>query len=116
MVKKYIPSQGDIVWVSFDPTQGHEQYGYRPAIVISRTEYNARSGMMLCCPITSKSKYHIHIPIKEKITSGFALCDHVRSVDWYARKPKFIENCNPEVFSFIINIITSLIQQNESRD
>jgi len=26
--------QGDIVSLSFDPTKGHEQQGYRPAVVI----------------------------------------------------------------------------------
>ena len=32
---KYIPKQGDIVYVDLDPTKGHEQRGTRPAIVIS---------------------------------------------------------------------------------
>ena len=32
---KYIPEQGDIVALSFDPQSGHEQKGRRPAIIIS---------------------------------------------------------------------------------
>ena len=27
MVKKYIPKQGDIVFLDFNPTKGHEQAG-----------------------------------------------------------------------------------------
>lgn len=35
MVKKYIPEQGDIIFLDFNPTIGHEQKGKWPAIVIS---------------------------------------------------------------------------------
>ena len=31
----YIPSQGDIVYLDFDPQAGHEQRGRRPALVVS---------------------------------------------------------------------------------
>ena len=33
MVKNYIPKKGDIVYLDFAPTKGHEQKEYRPAIV-----------------------------------------------------------------------------------
>jgi mRNA interferase MazF len=32
---KYIPEQGDIVVLNFDPQSGHEQKGRRPAIIVS---------------------------------------------------------------------------------
>ena len=35
MVKNYIPKQGDIVYLDFNPTKGHEQREERPVIVIS---------------------------------------------------------------------------------
>lgn len=35
MVEKYIPKQGDIFLVNFDPSLGHEQKGQRPALVVS---------------------------------------------------------------------------------
>ncbi|HXK35121.1 MAG TPA: type II toxin-antitoxin system PemK/MazF family toxin [Candidatus Paceibacterota bacterium] len=111
MVNKYIPSQGDIIWLSFNPTRGHEEAGFRPALVISRTEYNTRSGMMLCCPITSKSKgYKVHIPLTGIAVKGFVLCDQARSIDWYIRKPRFIEKCADETFFQVTNIIINLIQ------
>ncbi len=34
MVKKYTPEQGDIVLLDFNPTKGHEQTGFRPAVVL----------------------------------------------------------------------------------
>ena len=50
----YIPEAGDIVWLDFDPQSGHEQAGHRPALVISPATYNGRTGLMLCCPLTSQ--------------------------------------------------------------
>lgn len=32
--------QGDIYWADLDPTQGHEQRGRRPVLVLSRNEIN----------------------------------------------------------------------------
>ena len=47
MVKKiYIPKQGDIVYLDFDPTIGHEQAGHRPAVVLSHDVFNEHTGMM----------------------------------------------------------------------
>ena len=40
MVKSYIPKQGDIVFVDFNPTKDHEQKGTGPAIVISNNIFN----------------------------------------------------------------------------
>ena len=40
MVKKYIPAQGDIVILNFDPQSGHEQKGRRPAVIISNKIFN----------------------------------------------------------------------------
>jgi mRNA interferase MazF len=111
MVKKFIPKQGDIILVSFDPTSGHEQKGDRPAIVVSSSEYNMRSGMILVCPITSKSKgYVFEIPITTKKIRGSILVDQIRPMDWFARKPIFLEKSSPEHIGQIRVLISSLIQ------
>ncbi|MDR3461391.1 MAG: type II toxin-antitoxin system PemK/MazF family toxin [Beijerinckiaceae bacterium] len=52
----YVPEAGDVVWLQFDPQAGHEQAGHRPALVLSPARYNAKRGMMLCCPMTSQIK------------------------------------------------------------
>ena len=66
---KYVPARGDIIWLSFHPQSGHEQFGHGPAIVISSKEYNEKVGWALCCPITSKIKdypFEVRIIIKNK--------------------------------------------------
>ena len=52
--RRYVPDRGDIVWLQFTPQTGHEQAGHRPSLVLSPASYNRRSGLMLCCPITSR--------------------------------------------------------------
>ena len=47
MVGKYIPKQGDIAFVDFNPTIGHEQTGFRPCIVISNNVFNKNTKMVI---------------------------------------------------------------------
>ncbi|MGA1622786.1 MAG: type II toxin-antitoxin system PemK/MazF family toxin, partial [Synechocystis sp.] len=47
MKHPYIPDRGDIVYLNFDPTKGHEQRGYRPALVLSPRSYNLKSTLAL---------------------------------------------------------------------
>src|SRR2546428_13686075 len=52
----YVPDAGDIVWLNFDPQTGHEQAGHRPALVLSPAAYNAKTSLMVCCPMTTQIK------------------------------------------------------------
>lgn len=46
--------RGSLVWVNFDPAQGHEQRGRRPALVVSSTNYlTSVRGLVIVLPITS---------------------------------------------------------------
>ena len=56
MIRRYIPEAGDIVWLQFNPQAGHEQAGHRPALVVSPSSYNDKTGLMLCCPMTTQVK------------------------------------------------------------
>src|SRR4030042_4120088 len=90
---KTIPDRGDVILLSSDPTLGHEQEGFRPAVVLSPEYYNKASGFCLVCPITTSIKgYPFEVTLEgDKKTSGFALADQVRSIDWPARKIKIVD-------------------------
>jgi mRNA interferase MazF len=45
---------GDIVWVEFDPSVGHEYQGKRPAIVIQSNKQLAKSNLITIIPLTSQ--------------------------------------------------------------
>ena len=86
--RSYVPDRGDIVWLQFNPQVGHEQAGHRPALVLSPASYNRRSGLMLCCPMTSQRKGY---PFEVVITvdtdrESVVLADQVKSLDWRVRK------------------------------
>ena len=46
--------RGDVVWAELDPTQGHEQSGRRPVVVLSQDIFNERSGTVIACSLTSQ--------------------------------------------------------------
>ncbi|HLH16428.1 MAG TPA: type II toxin-antitoxin system PemK/MazF family toxin [Bryobacteraceae bacterium] len=70
MSRTYVPDAGDIVWLQFTPQAGHEQAGHRPALVLSPAVYNAKTSLMLCCPMTTQAKnYPFEVPLGDG-TSG----------------------------------------------
>lgn len=86
--RSYVPDRGDIVWLQFTPQAGHEQAGHRPALVLSPASYNRRSGLMLCCPMTSHKKgypFEVVIP-DDRSRESVILADQVKSLDWKVRK------------------------------
>jgi mRNA interferase MazF len=46
--------RGDILWANLDPTQGHEQFGSRPVLVLSQNIFNERSGTVIAVALTSQ--------------------------------------------------------------
>lgn len=109
MVKKYIPKQGDIVYVDFEPTKGHEQKGFRPAIVISHNIFNIKTNMAILCPITSNVKqYPTHYILEDSVkVKGAVLCEHIRSIDYDIRKVKFIEHASDNDLLSVIMLINA---------
>jgi len=87
---RYVPDRGDIVWLQFNPQTGHEQAGHRPALVLSPATYNEKTGLMICCPMTSRVKgysFEVSFPAASS-ENGVVLADQVKSLDWRSRKAK----------------------------
>ncbi len=88
MARGYVPDTGDVVWLAFSPQAGHEQAGHRPALVVSPASYNGKTGMMLCCPMTTRIKgYPFEVVVSADPPSAI-LSDQVKSLDWRVRKAK----------------------------
>jgi mRNA interferase MazF len=85
--RRYVPDAGELVWLTFDPQAGHEHAGRRPALVLSPRAYNAKAGLALVCPVTSQRKgYPFEVAVSAGGVDGVVLADHVKSVDWEARR------------------------------
>ena len=110
-MKKYVPSKGDLIALSFNPQSGHEQKGRRPALVVSNTLFNQKTGLAIVCPITrSDRKYPFHVRISEASTlNGFVMVDQVKSVDYNSRKAKFIEKTSTELLNEVLAILDACI-------
>ena len=109
---KYIPKQGDIVYVDLDPTKGHEQRGTRPAIVISNNVFNEHTKMVVLCPITSNTKdfpTHYILEDSKKIV-GAVLCEHIRSMDYETRKIIFVEEASENDLLSVITLMNACIE------
>lgn len=89
----YVPERGDFVWLNLDPRTGHEQAGHRPALVLSPQAFNRKSGLCVICPATSRPKgYPFEVPFPgANDPKTVVLVEHIRCVDWRARKATFIQ-------------------------
>ena len=90
-MSEWVPQAGDIVWLQFSPQAGHEQAGpssfkQGPALVLSPAAYNGRSGLMLCCPLTTRIKGYPFEVIVPGDPPSVVLSDQLRSLDWRARR------------------------------
>lgn len=113
MVKKYIPKQGDVVFLDFNPTVGHEQKGLRPAVVISTKIFNLNTKMAIVCPITSNDKeFPTHYKLEDtKKIYGSVLCEHIRSIDYEIRNLKFVEHLSENDLISIITLLNACIEE-----
>jgi mRNA interferase MazF len=108
----YVPDRGDFIWLNFTPQAGHEQRGTRPALVLSPKAYNSKTGLAVCCPITSNVKgYPFEVRVISKKINGAVLSDHLKNIDWKVRKAKFIEKADLKTLSECVDKIAALITQ-----
>lgn len=112
--------RGSIVWLNMYPTKGHEQNGWRPAIVISDGLIDPENTYFaMIVPVTSSVKgYPFEVPIPLGIEtphqrvvfselSGVVLTDQAKSLDLNARDAVVIGKIDPES-SFYKNVITNV--------
>jgi len=107
----YVPKQGDLVALDFDPQSGHEQKGRRPALVISKDAFNKGTGLAICCPITNTDRrVPFHLPISGRTSlTGFVMCEQVKSLDYRSRKMKLIERAPRDLLADVLAIVDASV-------
>ena len=108
---RYIPKQGDFVVVSLDPQSGHEQKGRRPALVVSTTLFNQRTGLAMLCPITNTHRnfpLHVPLPTTSSLT-GYIMVEQIKSVDYASRRAKFFEKAPQAVIDEVLAMLDACI-------
>ncbi len=108
---RYVPDRGDVVWLEFSPQAGREQRGKRPGLVLSPAAYNGKVGLALCCPVTSQVKgypFEVAVPPGSP-AAGAILADHVRSLDWRARRARLWCRVPPATVTEVIAKLQALL-------
>ena len=78
--------QGEIWEMYFDPTEGREQSGRRPALILSGNLLNTHLDVVIVCPLTTKVKnYKGNVVLEPTKENGITkrseiLLFHIRSV------------------------------------
>jgi mRNA interferase MazF len=112
VARAYVPDAGDLVWLTFDPQAGHEQRGRRPALVVSPRVYNIKARLAIACPITSQVKgypFEVALPPGGKI-SGVILADHLKNLDWQARRVVFEAKAPANILTDVRERIRALLE------
>lgn len=104
--------QGDIIKFDFNPSLGHEQKGYRPALVISNNVFNENTNLLIVLPITNtNNNFPLHIPLDNRTkTTGVILCEHLKSIDKSARDIRKVEKLPEDIMKHVISMIKGEIE------
>jgi mRNA interferase MazF/mRNA interferase ChpB len=107
----YIPEQGDIIWLDFNPSSGKEIMKRRPAFVLSQYAFNNHTGMAVVAPITSTIRnIKLEVVLAQTKTEGAILVYQLKSVDFKQREAQFIEKAPMSIIKQV-RAITELIIQ-----
>ena len=103
--------------LDFEPTQGKEIGKYRPAIVLSRKDYNQKTGLLICCPIsTSIRGAATEVPVNNIDQPSVVAASLVQTFSWGARKAKKIAEAEDGVFEAVLLRLLPLIGAEEILD
>jgi mRNA interferase ChpB len=87
--------RGDIYMVLLDPTEGREQRGHRPVLVVSPAPFNQATKLPLVLPITNGGEFARRIgfavPISGISITGVVRCDQPRVLDLDARNGRKVD-------------------------
>ncbi|MDE5770109.1 MAG: type II toxin-antitoxin system PemK/MazF family toxin [Ruminococcus sp.] len=104
--------QGDIIKLNFNPQSGHEQAGYRPALVVSNEVFHQKTNLVIVCPISNTlNDFPLHIKLDTRTTTtGSILCQHIKSLDVVSRGYIFVEHLPDDILQEVCDIIYGEIE------
>ena len=108
---KQFPEAGDIIILNFNPQSGIEIQKQRPALVVSNSSFNQKTGLVMVCPITSTHRgFPLHIVLDQRTrTHGDILCEQLKSLDYTARNWQFAETAPIDIFEKVMIILDTII-------
>lgn len=108
--------RGDIYIVPLDPTQGSEQQGTRPVLVVSPRSFNRLTGVPVVLPITQgggfarTAGFAVSLMGAGTSTVGVVRCDQPRAIDMRARKGRKIESLPPAIMDEVLAKLATIFE------
>lgn len=106
--------RGDIYLVSLDPSEGREQRGSRPVLVVTPAEFNAATKLPVILPITNGGDFARRIgfavPISGIKTTGVVRCDQPRVLDLAARAARKVDTLPDTILDEVLAKVATLFQ------
>lgn len=107
-------NRGDIYLVALDPTEGHEQRGHRPVVVVSPREFNDATNLAVIVPITNGGEFARRLGFAVAIsgikTPGIVRCDQPRTLDLHARNARRIDALPNQVLADVMAKIATIFE------
>ena len=108
--------RGEIWMVGLDPTQGHEQKGHRPVLIVSPEAFNRVTKVPVVLPITSGGNFArtagFAVPLADAgtKTTGIVRCDQPRALDLGARNGKKLESVPDAIVAEVLAKLTPIFE------
>jgi mRNA-degrading endonuclease toxin of MazEF toxin-antitoxin module len=108
--------RGEIWLVGLDPTQGHEQKGHRPVLVVSPEAFNLLTKVPVVVPITSGGSFArmagFAVPLAGAgiKTSGIVRCDQPRALDLRARAGRKLESVPAAIMEEVLARLSPIFE------
>lgn len=107
-------NRGDIYMVSLNPTQGREQQGHRPVLIVSPTRFNAATRLPVVLPITTGGGFARRLGFAVEIsgiqTTGVVRCDQPRVLDIAARGGRKVDALPPALLEEVLAKVVTLFE------
>lgn len=107
-------NRGDIYLVSLDPTEGREQRGSRPVLIVTPAEFNAATKLPVILPITNGGDFARRIgfavPITGIKTTGVVRCDQPRVLDLAARQARKVDTLPAAIMDEVLARLGTLFE------
>ncbi len=106
--------RGDIYLVALDPTEGREQRGSRPVVIVSPGEFNQATKLPVVLPITNGGEFArrlgFAVPIAGIKTTGVIRCDQPRVIDLAARHGRKVDTLPEPIMDEVLARIATLFE------
>ena len=108
--------RGEIWLVGLDPTQGHEQKGRRPVLIVSPEAFNRVKKVPVVLPIKSGGNFArtagFAVPLAGAgtNTTGIVRCDQPRALDLGARRGKKLESVPDAIVDEVLAKLTPIFE------